>query len=620
MNTLSEHLKLHRNAYIARLSDVGAVVCAWLCAYWFRYDLSSIPADVMRSCGVLLLFLLPWQFVCFNLMGLYRGVWRFASLPDLMRIIKAVALGCLGLVALSFVTKEVLMIPRVVPFLYGFFLVAMLVGPRIGYRFLKTYTQLTQSAKRVLIIGAGDAGEGLVRDLFRHAAKTYKPVVFLDDNPVKQGREVHGVRVVGKTEDLEQVVKHYHIEHIFIAIPSVSTFSMRRLVALCEKVDLPYSTLPGLKDLKSAQVKIANLRQVSLEDLIGREEVHIDWAKIEAHLSQQVILVTGGGGSIGSELCRQIARFAPKEIIIIDHSEYNLYLLDQSLHKLSNPLKYHLCLGSILDEAFVEEIFAKYRPNLVFHAAAYKHVPLLEEQVNMAIKNNVLGTKMLAKLAIFHQVKQFVLISTDKAVNPTNVMGMTKRAAEVYCQNLNHQQQHTKFITVRFGNVMNSAGSVIPLFRSQIEEGGPVTVTHPEITRYFMTIPEASRLILQAASIGVGGEIFVLDMGEPIKIQYLAEQLILLSGKQPGVDIDIVYTGLRPGEKLYEELFYKDEALVATEHPKVMRAAAKAHDWLYLQERFSTLREHLVKSDVTQATVILKEIVPEYSMYAEQIQ
>lgn len=606
------YLKVRRNGYIARVSDTFSIIFAYFIAEWFAYNLAVIPDFAYKGAIAFLLIFLPWQWGCFWLTGLYRGVWRFASLPDLVRIIKAVVLGLMVFLMLALLLRSHFLIPRVLPFLYTIFLIAFLAGSRISYRFLKTYTQLGHSAKRVLIIGAGDAGEGLVRDLFRHATKLYKPLVFLDDNPIKLGREVHGVRVLGRTDDLLLVAKNHDIEHVFIAIPSVSTANMRRLVALCEQADLPYSTLPSLKDLKSSQVKIANLRQVSLEDLIGREEVRIDWEQIENHIRGQVILVTGGGGSIGSELCRQIARFAPKEIIVIDHSEHNLYLLEQSLRKLANAFKYQLSLGSILDEVFLTEQFKKYQPGLVFHAAAYKHVPMLENQIGMAIKNNVLGTKIIAKLAIHCQVKQFVLISTDKAVNPTNIMGMTKRAAEIYCQNLNTQQNATKFITVRFGNVMNSAGSVIPLFRSQIEEGGPVTVTHPEITRYFMTIPEASRLILQAASLGKGGEIFVLDMGEPIKVQYLAEQLIMLSGKELGTDIEIVHTGLRPGEKLFEELFYQEEALVPTTHPKVMRANCKVYDWPNFKEKFVQLKEFLEQNEVHQALNILKEIVPEY--------
>lgn len=603
---------IYRNRGLAMLADLFSIVIAFFCAYCFRFSFEASSLFAPAIWEHFLMILLPLQFLLFVLFGLYRGVWRFASIPDLIRIVKAAAFGALFLVASWFFSEShhMYILPRSVPILYFIFLVLTLGATRTVYRFFRSYRGMAES-KRVLIVGAGDAGEGLVRDLFRHATQKYKPVAFLDDHPVKHGRDLHGVRVVGKIADLARVVAAYQIEHIFIAIPSLSAKEMRRIVDLCEHLGLPYSTLPSLQELTSSQVNLGHLRQVSVEDLIGREEIYIDSVKINALLNGEVVLVTGGGGSIGSELCRQIARFAPKNLIVLDHSEFNLYQIDQELHGMLNRVHYQICLGSVADTKFMETVFARYQPTVVFHAAAYKHVPMLEAQHHIAIKNNVLGTKVLADLALAHQVKKFIFISTDKAVNPMNIMGATKRIGEAYCQALNHEAGSTRFMVVRFGNVINSAGSVVPLFRKQIEQGGPVTITHPEITRYFMTIPEACRLILQAGSLGEGGEIFVLDMGEPIKIQYLAERLIQFAGKEIGRDIDIVHTGLRPGEKLFEELFYAHEDLVMTAHQKIMQSRCQSGNQ-EIKVQIDTLALTVDQNGVAELIKQLKAIVPEY--------
>ena len=600
-----------RNRFIARILDICSIIFAFLGAYCFRFSSESAAQFLSQNFFHFIVIVLPIQFLFFIIFGLYRGVWRFASIPDLIRIVKATSFGTLFLVALWFLSRDQhYLLPRSVPVLYFVFLILCLSATRVFYRFIKTHRGMNE-AKRVLIIGAGDAGEGLVRDLFRHATQRYRPIGFLDDHPAKIGREVHGVRVLGKIEGLETVVDHYSIEHIFIAIPSLSAKEMRRIVDLCQKIDVSYSTLPGLHELTSSQVHIGNLRQVSVEDLIGREEIYTDTAKVAGLLNGEVVLVTGGGGSIGSELCRQIARFAPKKLIVLDHSEFNLYEIDQELRSLSNQVHYEICLGSIVDSDFMEKIFKTYQPKVVFHAAAYKHVPMLEDQIEIAVKNNIVGTKIVADLAVKYKASRFILISTDKAVNPTNIMGMTKRVAEFYCNAFNHENSKTLFMVVRFGNVINSAGSVVPLFRRQIEKGGPVTVTHPEITRYFMTIPEACRLILQAGGMGEGGEIFVLDMGEPIKIQYLAERLIQFSGKELGRDIEIIYTGLRPGEKLFEELFYAHEPLASTSHNKVMKANAN-HEALNYKIKVNEIYKNFQSLSREDLFMLLKKIVPEY--------
>ena len=608
--SIINYFHLWRNRIIACSADFLSIWCAWFFAFWFRFNLQNFPDKVWTSYWHYFTILLPAQIASFWLFGLYRGVWRFASIPDLIRIIKAVALGTLFLVVFWFLSREPYVLPRAVPFLYFIFLIILMGLSRLSYRCIKTHRGMNE-AKRVLIIGAGGAGEGLARDLLRHAAGRYKPVGFVDDHPIKQGRELHGIRVLGKIDKLPELSDKYRIEHIFIAIPSLSAKEMRRIVDLCQKMDRPFSTLPNLNELNSSQVHLGNIRQVSVEDLIGREEVHIDTTKISNLLNGQVVLVTGGGGSIGSELCRQIARFAPKKLIVLDHSEFNLYQIDQDLRASPNQVRYTICLGSIVDPIFMEKVFETYHPQVVFHAAAYKHVPLLEDQAGVAIRNNLLGTQIVANLAIKYEVNRFILISTDKAVNPTNVMGATKRAAEFYCKALHQKNPKTRFIVVRFGNVLNSAGSVVPLFRKQIEQGGPVTITHPDITRYFMTIPEACRLILQAGSLGEGGEIFVLDMGDPIKIQYIAERLIQFSGKEINQDIEIVYTGLRPGEKLFEELFYAHETLVPTAHEKIMRSTSNV-DIAELKDKIKNLTDTFQSLSDEEIVQKLKEIVPEY--------
>ncbi len=602
---------IYRNRGIAVIADLVSITLAFFFAYCFRFSFESSPQFSLAVLMHFFVVVLPVQFFFFVLFGLYRGVWRFASIPDLIRIVKAAAVGALFLVAVWFFTAEhhVYILPRSVPLLYFIFLVLMLGASRTAYRFCKSYHGMG-GASRVLIIGAGDAGEGLIRDLFRHASQKYRPIAILDDHPVKYGRDLHGVRVVGKISDMGSVAEKYKIEHVFIAIPSMSAKAMRSIVDLCERFDLPYSTLPSLQELSSSQVNLGLLRQVSVEDLIGREEVHVDPSEITELLTGEVVLVTGGGGSIGSELCRQIAHFAPKKLIVLDHSEFNLYQIDQELHAMANQVQYEICLGSVADFTWMESVFAQHQPKVIFHAAAYKHVPMLESQYKVAIKNNVMGTKITAELAVQYQVEKFIFISTDKAVNPTNIMGATKRMGEAYCQALN-QHAGTQFMVVRFGNVINSAGSVIPLFRKQIENGGPVTVTHPEITRYFMTIPEACRLILQAGSLGQGGEIFVLDMGEPIKIQYLAERLIQFSGKEIGRDIEIVHTGLRPGEKLFEELFYGHENLNATAHQKIMQSCYHSENQS-IKECIDQLVESFQGDSLVELMQKLKLIVPEY--------
>lgn len=600
-----------RNRLIAFLSDLIMVPIAWLSGYWLFYDLHEIPMSPLIKTLFCLIPIMIFQALLFWLCGLYRGVWRFASIPDLLRITKAIAFGTSTILLICLIFKNSLELPRVIPLLYGLLLGIGLCSTRILFRWLKDYRHFFTDSKRVLIVGAGYAGERLIRDLLRDENHTYQPVIIVDDNEVKIGRDIHGIRVKGNCQQIGKFVHDYNIDLILIAIPSASSAEMRRIVELCSQTNIPSRTLPGINDLTNGRVDIKLLRHVSLEDLLGRDQVSLDWESIGENIKDQIVLISGGGGSIGSELCRQIANLHPKKLIIVDNCEFNLYLIDMELKNKYPLLDFHIALLDITDRQGLEIIFATFSPGLVFHAAAYKHVPLLEKHIRAAVHNNILGTNTLANISVAFGVSKFIFISTDKAVNPTNFMGATKRCAEMICQNL-YGHSLTKFITVRFGNVLDSAGSVLPLFRKQIQEGGPITVTHPDITRYFMSIPEASQLILQAAMLGEGGEIFVLEMGQPVKILYLAEQMCKLAGKTIGKDIEIVYTGLRPGEKLYEELFYKNEELHPTVHHKILQAKACTIDKNTLLNFLEKIESAYAQSDETKLYASICQIVPEY--------
>lgn len=416
--------------------------------------------------------------------------------------------------------------------------------------------------------------------------------------------------MLGFCQDIPRLVIKHNIELILIAIPSVDSKRMREIVCYCEESKIPFRTLPGLRDIADGHVTVNSLRDVLIEDLLGREQVNLNWEAIKASITDKTVLVTGGGGSIGSELCRQISLLSPKKLVVIDNNEFNLYSIDMELNKVMQN-KIHAYLCSVTDKVEVQKIFATHQPNLVFHVAAYKHVPLLEKHIRISMYNNIIGTKIVAELAEKQAVDSFVLISTDKAVNPSSIMGATKRASEIFCQTFNLYSS-TRFITVRFGNVLDSAGSVIPLFRKQLQNGGPLTVTHRDISRYFMTIPEASQLILQASTMQHQGDIFVLDMGEPINIRYLAEQMIKLSGKVISQDIDIEYTGLRPGEKLHEELFHQDENLCKTSHTKIRQAKVRVYDWKQLNDILNDIEMACANYEEMKLMSLLCQIVPEF--------
>ncbi len=597
------------NRIIVVVHDIAMIAIAWFAAYWLRFNLGHIPHHNLHQADAILPILLLIQVSFYFIFGLYRGIWRFASLPDLIRIVKAVSTAVVLTILVLFIDKRLLELPRSIFPLYALLLIVLLGGSRLLYRWSKD--QGAKQGKRVLIIGAGHAGEGIARDLKRHVNREYQAIAFVDDQPIKKGQEIHGIRVVGKTKNIPELVKRFDIDLIIIAIPSARSVSMRRIVGYCEASGIPFRTLPGLNDLTNGSIRIEGLREVSLEDLLGRDSISLDWQLIRGVIEEKSVLVSGGGGSIGAELCRQIARLNPKKLHVLEQNEFNLYALKMEISQKFPDIHLIGHLVDVTDRMAVRQVMCQYPIDMIFHAAAYKHVPMLEDQLRTAIHNNLLGTQVLAEEAVAAQVEKFVLISTDKAVNPTNVMGATKRAAEIFCQNYNSRSK-TRFITVRFGNVLGSAGSVVPLFRKQIEEGGPVTVTHPEITRFFMTIPEASQLILQATAMGHGGEIYVLDMGEPIKISYLAEQMILLAGLTPNEDIEIQYTGLRPGEKLYEELFHESEPLITTSNEKILQSSYRTRDWNDLTMILQRMKEAISSYNEPVLKTLLLELVPEY--------
>ena len=596
------------------LYDIFAMGFSWYLAYLIRYNFDFNQAVLFsKSYYSSLLIVVAVNIIVYYSFKAYRGLWRFFSINDVISIVKSSIVTLLIALPCLYFSGMVQSVPRTVFFLYFVLVTVFQCSGRLMVRVLSEIKFLSSNThnhkKRVLVIGAGAAGEGLIRDMKRSV--DFTPVGLLDEDKSKKGLALHGVRVLGNVSQVASVAKNLRADLIFIAIPSAGSVQMREILSYCGITNLPTRTLPGLTALADGNVAINAIRDVNIDDLLGRDQVHLDWEKISRFLTNKSIAITGGGGSIGSELCRQIITRKPRKILIIDHSEYNLYKIDQELRLLDNTITIELALISITDKSSVDYYFNDFNPEIVFHAAAYKHVPMLEDQLSVALHNNVIGTKVVAEAAVAVGVEEFILISTDKAVNPTNIMGASKRITEIYCQNLS-ERVPTKFITVRFGNVLGSTGSVVPLFTQQLKDGGPLTVTHPDIERFFMTIPEACQLILQAMVEGSGGEIFVLDMGQPIKISYLAEQMIRLAGKKPNQDISIVYTGLRPGEKLYEELFHTSEQLVKTDHEKLFKARFRSIEWSKLIAIMQNIQKFCETKQNDELFEIMLHLVPEY--------
>ena len=592
--------------------DLLMVWLAWYLANVLRFALEP-GAPSVPMFGLELPVVLGTQALVLWWTGLYRGLWRFASLPDIWNIARAAALGSLAIALAVFLLNRLDGVPRASLLIYPVLLILFLATPRLLYRRWKDSRYGAGSrlpVRRVLVLGAGSAGESLIRELRRE--NLLRPVGILDDSRNLRGARIQGVPVLGALDRLPEIAHEVAAEMLLIAMPSINNQQMQRVVALCETTHLPFRTVPRLKDVIEGRSAFNQLKEVAIDDLLGRDPVTLDWTAIRTGLTGRRVLISGGGGSIGSELCRQVARLGIESLCVVELCEYNLYRIERELRAEFPELILNVVLGDCGDPAVCEYAMALARPNAVFHAAAYKHVPMLQEQAREAIRNNVLATQTLALAAVQHQVESFVLISTDKAVNPTNVMGATKRVAEMVCQSL-ARTSSVRFITVRFGNVLDSAGSVVPLFREQIRNGGPVTVTHPEVTRYFMTIPEACQLILQAAALGDGGEIFALDMGEPVRISYLAEQMIRLAGKLPEQDIAIIYTGLRPGEKLFEELFHPQENYHPTVHAKIMLAQPRELPGALLERTLRGARQAVLRYDQEALGAMLCQLVPEYT-------
>lgn len=598
----------------ALLHDILVGVLAWFLAYWLRFNF-NIPQSFLESIWLNLAWTLPLQVALFFVFGLYQGVWRFASTPDLKRILKAIGIGSLLVAATYLMFKPFGVIPRSVLILAPILLLLMMGASRFGYRAWKEhrlYGGLSSKGKPVIILGAGEAAISLVKDLER--SETWQVVGLLDDDKTIVGRQLVGTKVLGAIKNLPSMASKHQVAHVIVAMPSAQHQERRVAVEIANQCGMTVLTVPAFDDLMSGKVSVSQIRKVEVEDLLGREPVQLDSLGLHELIEDNAILVTGAGGSIGSELCRQIVKYQPSKLVCVDMSELSLYQIEQEFGNANvhNKTELIYITADVKNSRRIKSLLNKYQPTVVFHAAAYKHVPLMENvNVAEALSNNVVGTYSIASACKAAKVERFVLISTDKAVNPTNVMGASKRLAELVCQGLQAESK-TKFVIVRFGNVLGSSGSVIPKFRKQIAEGGPVTITHPEITRYFMSIPEAAQLVMQAGVMGAGGEIFVLDMGEAVKIVNLAQDMIRLSGLQKE-EIEIVFTGLRPGEKLYEELLADDEHTLPTPHHKLRIAIARSSDMTWVKKLLKWV-ESIQGADEQAIKAGLKTWVEEYKI------
>ncbi len=605
-------------AFLVMFLDVLIILGSYLLALMLRFDftISSIPAQYFYAYQRSMIFWVVATIVTFYAFRLYHSIWSLASLPEVIQSVKAyVVLIPVYLAGILFMDLHM---PRSYYFVGYVICFILTTGLRFSYRILRLYlnsrgtsrdgTQVTPD-DRIMVIGGGAAGQSLLRDLLRR--NNLKVCCIIDDNPAKRGRTLEGIPIVGDRYNIPDAVRQYDVNHIIYAIPAASEKDRKEILNICQETGCRLQTVPSLNQLVNGEVTVQRLRDVDITDLLGRAQVKVNDREIKEAIHGQVIMVTGGGGSIGSELCRQIAAAGPKQLIIFDIYENNAYDIQQELEAKYPDLDLVTLIGSVRNTNRINWVVEHYRPDVIFHAAAHKHVPLMEESPNEAIKNNVIGTYKTARAAARYQVKRFVLISTDKAVNPTSIMGASKRICEMVVQMMNRSVDGTDYVAVRFGNVLGSNGSVIPLFKKQIEEGGPVTVTDKNIVRYFMTIPEAVSLILQAFYYAKGGEIFVLDMGEPVKIDDMARNLIRLSGLTPDVDIEIKYTGLRPGEKLYEELLMDEEGLKETDNELIYIGKPIQMDDDWFREKLKELDE-ASKAEDPDIRELVAEVVPTY--------
>ena len=608
-----------QNYFFLLLIDAFLVVSAFVGANVIRFETNFLP--VITDNWRLLLLVVCIKLITFHMFKLYQGMWRYTGMVDVTNVLKAAILSSLAIMTMLFLLHEFRSFSRSVLLLDGMLTVFFIGGARVAIRLYFSSSLMTNIipftpksngfSKHVLIIGAGDAGEKVLREILDNPRMKIDVKGFIDDSTRKHGQMIHGIEVLGSVGNLSKIVRENNITELLIAVPSANGQDMRKIVEACKSTGIPFKTLPGIGEMINGNISLKTIRDVAYEDLLRRPEVKIETEYVSEYINEKTILVSGAGGSIGSELCRQICKFNPGRLILFDSAEEHLFQLEIELKQAFEYLEYKIVLGNILNRDLLNEVFMNFKPDAVFHAAAYKHVPLVELNPWEGVVNNLLGTQNLLDVALENEVERFILVSTDKAVRPTNVMGATKRIAEILVQSQDHKK--TKCLAVRFGNVVGSSGSVIPLFKKQIEVGGPVTVTHPEMHRYFMTIPEAAQLILQAASMGKGGEIFVLDMGTPIKIVDMAKDLIRLSGFEPERDIEIKFVGRRPGEKLYEELITEGEGIVRTEHERIMVLNGKVNDNRRLLKQIKRLVEDTVSYDAELIKERLQEIVPEYT-------
>jgi FlaA1/EpsC-like NDP-sugar epimerase len=610
--------------------DIIFINLSLLLSYYIKFDFSfaNIPSGFSDNLLYLALFSTVVKISFFLFFRLYTSLWQYAGAHELITVVSGALtanLAMTSLVLLSYTSLppwlaglsgfiSIMNIPRSI-FVITFLIDILFVGGiRFAYRafrrVIKGEILKIKNYKRVLIIGGGDAGAIIIRELKHHPELKYSPIAIIDDDEYKQGKKINGIPIVGYSKDILDVILRYRIDEIIIAIPSASKRKINDIYDKCSKTDCKVKILPSVSELIDESVVIQKIRDVNIEDLLGREPVNLDTKEISSYLVGKTIIVSGGGGSIGSELCRQISFYNPKKLIILDNYENNLYDILNELSVIHPNIEFIPAVASVRDKNRLKVIFGEHKPEVIFHAAAHKHVPLMEQNPSEAIKNNIFGTINIAECADSFGAETFVLISTDKAVNPTNIMGATKRVAEMIVQSMDRHSD-TKFVAVRFGNVLGSNGSVVPLFKKQIEQGGPVTVTHPEVIRYFMTIPEAVQLVLQAGGMANGSEIFVLDMGEPVKIYELAKNLIRLSGFEPEEDIKIEFTGLRPGEKLYEELLLAEEGLTKTKNEKIYVAKPVFSNLQLLKEEIDKLK-HILLNDTEKLFEYIRKIVPTY--------
>ena len=605
--------KCERVAFLL-LADIVCINLAAFLTVVLRFEFDLKLLETTTYLQTLIQLALPHTLIVillFACLRLYSSLWAYAGAAELERIL--IASGLLFILHTAVIWLGLVDLPRSYPFLYGLILCMLTIFTRFSYRFLRRsrIARRGQAQQRTLLIGAGQAGATVLREFTNSKYSRNRVVCIIDDNQFKQGQRLMGVKIVGGREDIEDAVHKYDVQEIVIAIPTLTPASKRELLNICQRTGCKLKQIPGLYQLANGDIRVQSIRDVEIEDLLEREVVRVDMGGIGGHIRNKVVLVTGGGGSIGSELCRQLAHYKPRKLILFDIYENNAYAIQQELLSRHPELDMTVLIGSVRDYARIDRVMADYAPALVYHAAAHKHVPLMEVSPLEAVKNNVFGTLNTARAAAKHHVEHFVLISSDKAVNPTNVMGATKRICEMIIQTMD-EQSDTCFAAVRFGNVLGSNGSVIPLFREQIKAGGPVTVTHPEINRFFMTIPEAVSLVLQAGAFAHGGEIFVLDMGKPVKIDDLARNMIRLSGFEPDVDIPIVYTGLRPGEKLYEELLLNEEGLSRTANDLIYVGQKIHFDHARFMEGLEALHD-LSEGQEDALRRQIRALVPTYS-------